>query len=83
MDLPAIAPVISELLKQGPLSVLLLYAVYTLYKKVMEVQESRVKDSLEREKTITIALDTAVQEIDAVNDTMKSIRISLEKRDEH
>ncbi len=83
MDLPAISPVISKLLEQGVLVVLLLYAVCILYKKVMEVQEARVKDSLEREKTITIALDTAVHELGAVNDTMKSIRISLEKRDEH
>ena len=79
MDIP-FSP---KILQEGGITFLLICAVYTLYKKVMEVQDLRVKDSAEREKTITIALDTAVQEIGAVNETMQSIRISLEKRDEH
>ncbi len=86
MDLPALTPVITKLLEQGVLVVILLYAVVTLYKKVMEIQESRVKDSLEREKTITIALNTAVEEIGAtrhtlqeVGSTMKTIMITMDK----
>lgn len=73
MDLPSISPVIAKLLEQGVLVVLLLYAVYILYKKVMEVQEARVKDSLEREKSVTIALEE-------VGSAMKTIMIRLDDK---
>ncbi len=87
MDLPSFAPVITKLLEQGVLVVILLYAVVTLYKKLLETQEKRVTDSSEREKTITIALNTVAQTTESNNQalqefstTMKAIMISLEHK---
>ncbi len=77
-DLPALSPVFSKLLEEGVLTILLLYGLVKVYNKLMEVQDLRVKDSTEREKTITIALNTVVQNMENNNETLKAIKISLE-----
>ncbi len=78
LDLPSLSPVISKLLEEGVLTILLLYGLVKVYNKLMEVQDLRVKDSTEREKTITIALNTVVQNMENNNETLKAIKISLE-----
>ncbi len=75
MELP---PLSLKMLQEGGLTLLLLYAVVALYRKVMEVQDLRVKDNTEHTKTITIALDAVVKNMESNNDTLKSIKISLE-----
>jgi hypothetical protein len=73
-----------ELLAKGVTStvliILLIYTVITLYKKLNEVQESRVKDSKERENTVTVALDAATHTIQSTGETLKTILITLEKQ---
>ncbi len=77
---PVLATAINKLLEQGSLVVLLLLALYFLWKrsedgwkKYGDVQEKRVSESLEREKSVTIALTQ-------VGDAIKSIVISQEKK---
>jgi hypothetical protein len=69
-----------ELLAKGVSSTtligLLIYALITVWKRAKEVEDSRVKDSLERENTVTIALEAVTHSIDQ----FKSILITMEKQ---
>jgi hypothetical protein len=72
-DLVSLVKFLDQGISSIALVVLLIYALVALYKRLMETQEARVKDSIERESTVTIALES-------VTDTMKSILITLDKQ---
>lgn len=86
MDLPAL----TKLLDYGLLGILLslsIAAVVALYKKVLELEDKRVTDSTETNKTVTIALNTVSQNIESSNktlesigSTMKAVLITLDKK---
>ena len=75
--------VIPKLLDQGLLGVLLalsIFAIGSLYKKILELEESRVKDSKDSEGTVSVALHAVTDNLENMGNTMKSILITLEKK---
>lgn len=77
--------VIPKLLDQGTLGILLalaIFAIISLYKKVLELQDLRVKDSIQREDTVSVALHAVSESVESMGNTMKSILITLEKKND-
>jgi hypothetical protein len=71
-----------ELFKLGLSGVIIVglsYAVVSLWKKNNETQEARVRDSKERENTVTIALQETTKSLDSFGNNMQSILIKLDK----
>jgi hypothetical protein len=77
--------IIPKLLDQGLLGILLaiaIFAIVSLYKKVLELQDSRVKDSKETNNTVSVALHAVTDGMENMGNTMKSILITLEKKND-
>jgi hypothetical protein len=43
---------------------LLIYALVTVWKRAVSVEDKRDKDSIEREKVVTVALETVTHSLD-------------------
>jgi hypothetical protein len=64
----------------GAVILFLLYIIKTLWTRYIAVEDKRDKDSLERESTMTVALNTATHTIESTGETLRSILITLEKQ---
>ena len=80
-----------ELLAKGVSSTtligLLIYALTVVWKRAKEVEDKRDKDSIEREKVVTVALEAVTHQMetsnhhdDVVETTLKTILVTLEKQ---
>jgi hypothetical protein len=73
-----------ELLAKGVSSTtlvgFLVYGIIVLYKRNVAIEDRESKNSLERENTMTIALNAATHAIEINGETMKTILITLEKQ---
>ncbi len=83
MNDPTISTVL-ELLVKGVSSTtligLLIYAITVVWKRAKEVEDRENKNSLERETTMTVALNAATHTIESTGETLRSILITMEKQ---
>ncbi len=88
MDIPGLTPAINKILEQGLIAAFLILfggVIFFLFKTILTLQDKRVSDGIDREKTVTIALDTVTQKIDEFDKTLEGVRsivITLDKKNE-
>lgn len=81
---------IQKIAEQGVLGIFLVISLFAngyLFKLVAKLQEQRYSDgekhysdSIEREKTVTIALHTVTDKLEAVDGDLKSLIVTVEKQ---
>lgn len=82
MDIQTAIP---KLLDQGTLGILLaiaIFAIIKLYGKILELEDSRIKDSKDTNSTVSVALHAVTDSVENMGNTMKSILITLEKKND-
>lgn len=74
MELPVLLKIFDNGVTHAVVYVLLIYAIVALWRRNISIEDKRDRDSIDREKTMTVAMETVTEGLQNLGDV---IRISI------